>query len=115
MATETPISPEDLELLERVAARVVEMHMEVPAILTLETVTPLSLIAGQAMVFFEPFVAALLRLPDYRRFARLAERRECLTALTRLIETRAEAADVERRAEKRARRAARSKEAQPRS
>src|SRR2546425_9201464 len=104
MATETPLSPEDLELLDRVATRVVELHMEVPAILTLETASPLSVIAGQAMVFFEPFVAALLRLPDYRRFARLVERREALTTLTRLIETRAEAVHAERRAAARARR-----------
>ncbi len=104
MATETPLAPEDLELLERVAARVVELHMEVPAILTLETASPLSVLAGQTLVFFEPFVAALLRLPDYRRFARLIERREVVATLTRLIETRADAAHAQRRAAARARR-----------
>jgi len=108
MPTETPLAPEDLELLERVATRVVELHMEVPAILTLETATPLSVIAGQAMVFFEPFVLALLRLPDYRRFARLVERREALVTLARLIEARAEAAHAERRAAARARRGPRA-------
>ena len=56
------LSAEDRALLERVAARVVELRMEVPAILTLETLSPMSLVAGQAMVFFEPFVAAMLRL-----------------------------------------------------
>ena len=57
--------------------------MEVPAILTLETGRPLSLVAGQAMIFFEPIVLALFRLPDYRRFAALIERREALEALIR--------------------------------
>ena len=44
MASEPPaLAAEDLALLERVAARVVELHLEVPAILTLESVRPLSL------------------------------------------------------------------------
>jgi hypothetical protein len=81
--------------------------MEVPAILTIESATPLSVVAGQAMVFFEPFVAALLRLPDYRRFARLVERRDALAELTRRIEQRADAAHAERRAQAKARRDAR--------
>jgi hypothetical protein len=100
----TTLTPEDRALLERVAGRVVELRMEVPAILTLETLTPMSLVAGQAMVFFEPFVAAMLRLPDYRRFAALIERRETLPLLVQLIEGRADAEHTRRRAERDARR-----------
>ncbi len=86
-----PFAPEDLALLERVAARVVELHLEVPAVLTLESVQPLSFVAGQAMLFFQPLVQALLRFDDYRRFAALLERRDSLELLTSLIERRAEA------------------------
>jgi len=93
-----PLAPEDLALLERVAARVVELRMDVPALLTLETMTPVSLLASQALVFFEPFVAAMLRLPDYRRFAALLERRETLEQLSHLIEAHADAAHAQRRA-----------------
>jgi hypothetical protein len=50
---------------------VVELRMEVPAILTLEGGKPLSLLAGQAMIFFEPFVQSLFSFPDYRRYAAL--------------------------------------------
>ena len=92
------LTPDDRALLERVVERVVELRMEVPAILALETAVPVSVVAGQAMLFFEPFVAALLRFPDYRRFARLIERREALAALTSMIEARSEAARAERRA-----------------
>jgi hypothetical protein len=92
MASETaPFAPEDLALLERVAARVVDLHVEVPAVLTLESIRPLSFVAGQAMLFFQPMVQALLRFDDYRRFAALLERRETLELLTSLIERRAEA------------------------
>ena len=99
-----PIGAEDRELLARVADRVVDLRLEVPALLTLETAAPLSFAAGQAMLFFEPFVTALLRLGDYRRFARLVERREAVRILIGEIESRAEAAHRRRRDEARARR-----------
>src|SRR5437762_984704 len=85
MPTE-PWAPEDQALLEKLARRVVELRLETPALLTLETARPLSVLAGQAMLFFEPFAQALLRLPDYRRLAALVERREALEALATLIE-----------------------------
>jgi len=99
MASEAPaLAAEDLALLKRVAARVVELHLEVPAVLTLESVRPLSFVASQAMIFFQPLVLALLRFSDYQRFAALAERRDALEALIALIERRAEEARAARRA-----------------
>lgn len=84
------LSSEDQALLERLARRVAELRMETPAILTLETARPLSLVAGQAMLFFEPFAQMLFRFEDYRRLARLIERRDALETLTSLIEGAAE-------------------------
>jgi len=91
MASEpAAFAAEDLALLERVAARVSELRLEVPAVLTLESIRPLSLVAGQAMLFFQPLVQAWLRFSDYRRFAALLERRETLDLLTSLIERAAD-------------------------
>jgi hypothetical protein len=99
MATErAAVTDDDRALLDRVAARVVELRLEVPAVLAIESASPLSLLAGQAMLFFEPFVAAWLRLPDYRRFAALVQRRDALELLARAIETRANAEIARRRA-----------------
>jgi hypothetical protein len=98
MASDAPLAPEDLQLLDRLAARVVELHLEIPAILTLETGKPLSLIAGQTMVFFEPMVQSLFSFPDYRRFAGLVERREALETLIQKIEREADRVQAERRA-----------------
>ena len=89
------LADDDRALLERLARRVVELRLETPALLTIETARPLSVLAGQAMLFFEPFAQALFRLPDYRRLAALIERREALEALARLIE---QAADERERA-----------------
>lgn len=84
------LSEPDLALLERLARRIVELRLETPAILTLETARPLSVVAGQAMLFLEPIAQMLFRFPDYRRFAALVERREALEALTRRIEQAAD-------------------------
>jgi hypothetical protein len=107
MASETPpIGADDLALLDRVAARVVELHMEIPAILTLETAKPLTVIAHQSLIFFEPMLQSLFRLSDYRSFTALVERREVVEALITRIEALAES-DRARRAAERATRGGR--------
>jgi len=100
-----PLAPEDLALLERLSARVVELHLDVPAVLALESGKPLSLLASQAMLFFEPMVQALFSFADYRRVASLLERRDVLEQLTRMIEQRADQAHEARRKVRAARRA----------
>lgn len=87
---------EERDLLVRLAKRVAELRMETPAILALETARPVSLIAGQALVFFEPFVQSLFRLSDYRRYAALIERRESIELLMRCIETAVDERDTPR-------------------
>jgi len=98
------LSDADERVLQRVAARVVELRMEVPAILTIEGSLPMSVVAGQALHFFQPVVQALFRLPDYQRFAGLIERRDVLEYLVSLIEAQADAAHRLRREARAARR-----------
>ena len=98
MASEPALDPDDLALLDRLAARIVELRLETPAILTLESTRPLSLVAGQAMLFFEPFVQSVFRFTEYRRVAQLIERRDALETLTRRIEILADEAHAARRA-----------------
>ena len=92
------ISADDRALLDRLAARIVELRLETPALLTLESARPVSLLASSAMVFFEPLVQALFRLPDYRRFSRLIEDRDALELLVTLIEDRAAVRAANRKA-----------------
>lgn len=84
------LAPEDEALLERLAGRIVELRLEVPAILTLESARPVSLLAGQAMIFFQPVAQALFRLSDYQRFAALIENRGAIERFVQLIERKAE-------------------------
>ncbi|HET9327709.1 MAG TPA: hypothetical protein VFQ05_13165 [Candidatus Eisenbacteria bacterium] len=99
MASET-LTQDERGLLDRLAARVVELRMELPAILTLESGKPLSLLAGQALIFFEPFIQTVFSFPDYRRFAQLIERREAVEALIQSIERHADDARLARQAAK---------------
>jgi hypothetical protein len=101
------LTVEDEAVLQRVATRVVDLRMEVPAILTLEGGLPMSVIAGQTLHFFQPVVQAMFRLPDYQRFATLVERRDALQYLTALIEARADEAHRARKETAKARKAAR--------
>jgi hypothetical protein len=101
MASEpSPLSAEDQALLQRLATRVVELHMEVPAILTLESAKPMTVIASQTLVFLEPMIQSLFRFSDYRRFTALIERRDVMEALIRRIEDEVERSRA-RRAEAR--------------
>lgn len=94
----------DEALLQAVAARVARMRMEVPAVLFLESVKPLSFVGSQAMVFFQPFAQALFPWTQYERFTQLMSDRENLERLTRLIEAEADARETREKEERRARR-----------
>jgi hypothetical protein len=91
------LAPEDRALLERLAQRIAELRCETPAILTLETARPLSVVAGQAMLFLEPIAQMLFRFTDYRRVAVLVEQRAALDLLVQLIEQAADAREASAR------------------
>ena len=66
----------DDELIERVAAEVVDRRLAAPAIFLLESSKPISFIASQGLVFLGPFVHAALSAPSYDAFCRMIENRE---------------------------------------
>jgi hypothetical protein len=74
------------EIMQRLAAKVVEWKMTVPAILFLESVKPLNYIGAQAMVFFEPIVQTIFNLKDYDTFRLMMEKRENVEKLLLKIE-----------------------------
>lgn len=80
------LAPEQQEILEKVAKKVVNWRMAVPAIMALETAKPLSFIGSQAMVFFEPIVQSLFSIKHYDAFRELMEDRENVERLLLLIE-----------------------------
>ena len=82
-----PILPQEEDaILEKVAIKVVERGMAVPAILFLESVKPMNYIGSQAMVFFEPIVQAVFNFKDYDTLRSALEKRESIEILLLKIE-----------------------------
>ena len=80
------LTAEQSELLRKLAQKVVDWQMTVPAILFLESTKPLSYIGSQVMVFFEPFVSALFNVKDYNLFRQMMENRDNVERLLQKIE-----------------------------
>ena len=81
------ILPEDEEaVLEKLARKVVDKGMSVPAILFLESVKPLNFIGSQTMVFFEPIVQTVFNFNDYDNLRAALEKRESIEILILRIE-----------------------------
>ena len=76
------LDPKDRELLERLARRIVELRLETPALLTIETARPLSVVAGQAMLFFDPVLRTIFGSGSDAMYRVLADE----SGIDRLIE-----------------------------
>ena len=74
------------DLIEKVAEKVVSWRLTVPAIVFLESTKPLSFVASQALVFFDPIVRSLFSWKDYERFYNMLEDRQNIELLIREIE-----------------------------
>lgn len=74
------------ELIEKIAKRIVDMRMTVPAILFLESMKPLSFIGSQIMVFFQPIFRTFFSIREYDEVALMLEERENVEKLILSIE-----------------------------
>ncbi|MFQ6002264.1 MAG: hypothetical protein ACE5KJ_00815 [Candidatus Zixiibacteriota bacterium] len=80
------LTPQQDEILTKIAQKVVHWKMSVPAILFLESVKPLNYIGSQMMAFFEPFVQTVFSWKDYDEFRRMMEERGTVEKLLQKIE-----------------------------
>ncbi len=80
------LSPQQEEILTKIAQKVVHWKMAIPAILFLESMKPLNYIGSQMMAFFEPFVQTLFSWKDYDELRRMMEERETVERLLQKIE-----------------------------
>lgn len=80
------LTPQQEEILIKIARKVIHWKMAVPAILFLESVKPLNYLGSQMMAFFEPFVQTLFSWKDYDEFRRMMEERQTVERLLQKIE-----------------------------
>ncbi|HJU05594.1 MAG TPA: hypothetical protein VJ692_10625 [Nitrospiraceae bacterium] len=86
-----PLSLDDVALLERVADAVIARGMVTPATLFLESMGPMNFLGSQALHFLTPMLEVVFPARDLERVAHLLERRDTLSRLVTIIETRSEA------------------------
>jgi len=95
------LQEEDLELLDKMAKKIVDIGMTAPAILFIESFKPMSFIGSQIMVFFEPYVKIIFSANDYTRVHELMSDRENIELfLQRMEYFEAEKSAEERRQKK---------------
>ena len=80
---------EDLALLERVADAVVKRGMTAPAVVFLESLGPMNFLGSQALHFLTPIVEWALNAKEVEQAARLLERRDTISRLITIIDTKA--------------------------
>ncbi|HXC66508.1 MAG TPA: hypothetical protein VN638_03755 [Nitrospiraceae bacterium] len=78
----------DLLLLDRVADAVVKRGMTAPATIFLESLGPMNFLGSQALYFLAPIVEWALDAKEIEHVARLLERRETISRLITIIETK---------------------------
>jgi len=76
----------EVDLIDKVAGKVVQWGMSVPAILFLESGKPLNFIASQLLHFFNPFLSVFINTNHYGKFAELLEKRQFLEEIVQVIE-----------------------------
>lgn len=74
------------ELIERLAAKIVERRLTAPAVLFLESAKPLSFLGNQALIFFQPIVQTVFNFRVYDEITDLLEDRENVEHLLKKIE-----------------------------
>jgi hypothetical protein len=111
-----PFTSRELALIEDAAQAVVRRRLATPAMMMLETMTPMNMVTASMLHVLAPIWRAALPASRIDRLAALLERRDALPALVRAIDAaddaRRRAEDAERAARKTAARdAARAKRA----
>lgn len=76
-----------VEIINKIAQKVVDLRLTTIAIVLLESSKPLSFIGSQLMVFFQPIFTAVFPFTRYEEFAALLENRKNIEILISAIET----------------------------
>ena len=98
-------TPEDYDdLARRIARKIVERDLTVPAVIFLKSIKPVSFLGSQMLVFANPIISLLVQSGDYYRFVRMIEDRENVEKLTVAIEEENALVTKQRRKEKQERR-----------
>ena len=77
-----------MELMERVADLIVRRGMAAPATVFLESLGPMNFLGSQALHFLTPIIEFAFNTSEVEQVARLLERRDSISRLIAVIETK---------------------------
>lgn len=80
------LTDEEDAVFDKLAKKVVQRGMAVPAIMFLESIKPVNFIMSQVMIFFEPIVQTIFNFNDYDHYRTALEKRESVEILLLKIE-----------------------------
>jgi len=80
------ITPQQEQMLDKIAQTIVRRGMSVPAVFFIESLKPLNFIGSQALVFFGPIIESLFPKNGVYDFAELMENRDNVDRLLLKIE-----------------------------
>jgi len=90
-------TPEQDEIIGKLARGIVSRQMAVPAIFFLQTFKPMSYIGTQALAFLDPFASALFKGSKLDEYRRTFEDRRNVEELIRRIEDLEAQRDIQRK------------------
>ena len=83
------LKPEEQQLIDKMADKVVSLRMTSPAVFMLESLKPLNFIGSQFMLVFSPFVTILFpSYSDLQVMQKLLEKRGSVEMIIQAIEKR---------------------------
>jgi hypothetical protein len=84
-----PLTPEDVILLDKIAAAIVQRRMAGPALLFLESAGPMNFLGSQALLVLTPILSLACDTSELERAAHLLERRDAIPRLIAVLEAQA--------------------------
>lgn len=76
----------DYPVLDKAAQFIVKRHLEAPAILALQSMTPLNFVGSQALIVLQPLIGPFFGEQDYEKLIEILEHRDGLELFVQKIE-----------------------------
>jgi len=85
-AKKIEVTPEQDELLRKIAVKISERGMTVPTIFFLESMAPLNYIGSQVMAYLEPFLTFVVPRDHYNNIQKILEQRKGIDYFLTILE-----------------------------
>ena len=82
-----PLDPNaNYAILDKAAQFIAKRHLQAPAIMALQSMTPLNFIGSQALIVIEPFLGPFFKQEDYQKIIEILEHRDGIELFIQRIE-----------------------------